>query len=687
MNFVFPQFLFALAAVSIPVIIHLFNFRRFKKVYFPDIRFLKEVKQQTRNRNRLKHLLILLARIFAVSFLVLAFAQPYIPANINNASSGTQAVSVYVDNSFSMENVSKEGMLLDEAKKMAREIALAHSQTDLFQLLTNDFEGKHQRLVNREEFLTMLDEIKISPAVKTLSEISSRQSDLLIKSDAKNKKAFIISDFQRSISDFEKIQADTIVKSILLPVTANRQNNLYIDSCWFESPVHQLNQAEIINVRIKNHSDNNLENVPVKLFLNNQQKTPSSFSIEPNGSKTVQLSFVLREPGIQQGRIEVTDFPVTYDDKFYFSYTIAKNILVACISPSPASVSKEEEQSAKPIQSLFGKDSLFVLNTQDENKIDYSSLAHQQVIVLADLKSISSGLAQELNRFVTNGGSLVVFPSSEADTGSYKSFLSSFGTNYYLRKDTSGTKVDWVNYESDIFKGVFEKRGENLDLPVVHTHYELSHSSRTSEEIILKMKNGASFFSKYSFMKGKIYLSAVPLNESQSNFAKHAIFVPLLYKIAMSSQLQSELFYTIGLDNSIPVMAHLTGENVFKIKGENNFEIIPESKMNDLQSTLFVHDQVKNAGNYNLLDGTETISGISFNYNRKESDLSWYSPDELISLCEKTGLRNFSLIEAGNGDVTKLLADISQGKKLWKWCVVLVLLSLAAETLLIRLWK
>jgi len=685
MNFVYPQFLFALFAVSIPVIIHLFNFRRFKKVYFSDIRFLKEVKQQTQNRNRIKHLLILIARILAVSFLVFAFAQPFIPTTNKNATAGLQAVSVYIDNSFSMENVSKNGMLLDEAKKMAREIALAHSQTDLFQLLTNDFEGKHQRLVTREEFLTMLDEVKISPVVKTISEITARQTDVLSKAESKNKKSFIISDFQKSISDFDKIKNDSSIKSILLPVPANQQNNLYIDSCWFDSPVHQLKQAEKLNVRIKNVSENNLENIPVKLFLNNQQKTPTSFSIEPNGSKDIKLSFVLKETGIQQGRIEITDYPVTYDDKFYFSFNVAKNISVTCISLHPEGA--KEDDSKKSIQSLFGKDSLFILNLQDENKIDYSSLATQQVIVLSELKSISSGLAQELNRFVQNGGSLIVFPSADADTSSYKIFLSSLGANFYLRQDTAGTKVDWVNFESEIFSDVFEKKGGNLDLPVVHSHYSLSYSNHTSEEVLLKMRNGHSFFSKYSYKKGKVYLSAVPLNAQWSNLAKHAIFVPLMYKIAMNSQPSSELFFTVGKDNSIPATTKLTGENIFKIKGENNFEIIPETKIVDIQPTIFVHDQIKNAGNYNLFAGAENISGISFNYDRKESDLSRYSPNDLISLYEKSNLKNFSLIDAGDKDITKVLADIGQGKKMWKWCILLVLIFLATETALLRLWK
>ena len=694
MNFVYPQFLFALSAVSIPIIIHLFNFRRFKKVYFSDIRFLKEVKQQTQNRNRLKHLLILIARILAVSFLVLAFAQPYIPFNKKNTAAGMQAVSIFVDNSFSMENVSKNGMLLNEAKKMAREIALAHSQTDQFQLLTNDFEGKHQRLITREEFLTMLDEIKASPAVRTVSEISARQFDVLGKADTKNKETFIISDFQKSISDFPKVKNDTSIKVTLLPVPSNQQSNLYIDSCWFESPAHQLNKAEKLNVRIKNLSENKLENIPLKLFVNNEQKTPSSFSIAPNESKIISLSFIIKDPGIQRCRIEIIDYPVTYDDKFYFSFIIEKNIPVACISSStPTQTGKKNEDPKRYIQSLFGKDSLFVLNMQDENKIDYASLPLQQVIVLSELKSISSGLAQELSRFVQNGGSLIVFPSTSVDTSTYKTFLSSMGANYFVKKDTASTKTDRVNFESEIFADVFEKKGENLDLPLVHAHYTQSHSNHTSEDVLLKMRNGDSFFSKYNFMKGKIYLSAVPLNPDWSNLTNHAIFVPLMYKIAVNSQPSSELFYTVGRNSSIDVKTKLTGENVFKIKGDGsaplttNFEIIPESRITDLQPSIFVHDQIKDAGNYELFAGNDLLSGISFNYDRKESDLSRYSSDELTALCEKSGLNNFSLLETANKDIATILADVGQGKKLWKWCIVLVLLFLAIETALLRLWK
>src|SRR6187431_847874 len=113
MSFVYPAFLFGLFAVAIPILVHLFNFRRFKKIYFTNVRFLREIKQDTRNRSRLKHLLILASRILAVIFLVLAFAQPYIPARGTKTTAGAKRVSVYVDNSFSMDAISSNGDLLE----------------------------------------------------------------------------------------------------------------------------------------------------------------------------------------------------------------------------------------------------------------------------------------------------------------------------------------------------------------------------------------------------------------------------------------------------------------------------------------------------------------------------------------------------------------------------------------------
>ena len=180
MFFINPYFLFAGLLIAIPIIIHLFNFRKYRKVYFSNVEFLREIKSQTQKSSVLRHLLVLLCRILAILCLVFAFAQPYIPlSNNKKVIQKNNLVSIYVDNSFSMDALSSNGRLIDEAKNKAADICSVYKSSDLFQLLTNDFEGKHQRLVNTDEFKDMLNEVKISSNSRNLSEIVSRQKDML----------------------------------------------------------------------------------------------------------------------------------------------------------------------------------------------------------------------------------------------------------------------------------------------------------------------------------------------------------------------------------------------------------------------------------------------------------------------------------------------------------------------------
>src|SRR5690606_25337935 len=165
MMFLYPSFLWALLAVLVPVIIHLFNFRRYKKVYFSNVKFLREIQLESKSRSRLKEILILAARCLALAALVFAFARPYFkdPAQTRDLHSAT-AVSLYIDNSFSMENVSRQGPLLDVARLRAREIIRAFGERARFHIITNNFEGKEQRFHTRDNALDFIEEIGVSSA-------------------------------------------------------------------------------------------------------------------------------------------------------------------------------------------------------------------------------------------------------------------------------------------------------------------------------------------------------------------------------------------------------------------------------------------------------------------------------------------------------------------------------------------
>lgn len=685
MSFTYPAFLLALSALAIPVIIHLFNFRKFKTVYFSNIRFLKEVKQETQAKSKLKHILVLISRLLFITFLVLAFAQPFIPVQNKKVIPGEKAISIFIDNSFSMDAVNKNGTLLDEAKKNALEIISAYKPSDRFQLFTNDFLGKHQRIVNKEEFTEMLDEIKISPATRRLSDITSRSFDVLAQSGSKSKTLFVLSDFQKSNTDFNRVKNDSSITIDLLPLKAAEKSNIYIDTCWFETPARQFNQVEKLHVRIKNVSDKDLENNSIKLFINNIQKTPGSFNAEKNAETEVVLSFASRDAGVQHCRIELNDYPVTFDDKFYFSFEVTKTIPVLCIN------STGPETESPYINKLLGADSLFLLKNVYENQLDYSTLSSNSLIILNELKSISSGLSQELKRFLDNGGSVLIFPGKDADLNSYKEFSVLTRSNYFEKLDTINTKVDRINLDDEIYRDVFEKRNfssGNLDLPKVSSHYSFSKNTRNNEEYLLKLQDGDVFLSRNSVGKGKLYQCSSGLNNDFSNFGKHAIFVPTLYKIAMYSVSSQPLFYTIGNFETIQTRKTITGESVYHIKNLNgNFDIIPEHKVNETGTEIMVHDQIVEAGNYNLFADKELAMGVSFNFNRRESDLNCYTEEQLKEAITQNNLANFNVLENKDQNLTHTLTVIDQGKKLWKICLILALLFLAAEVLLLRLMK
>lgn len=686
MSFIYPGFLFALFALAIPIIVHLFNFRKFKKIYFTNVRFLKEIKQDTQSRSRLKHLLVLLMRLLAVAFLVLAFAQPYIPSSNRKATAGIRRVSVFLDNSFSMDAVSKNGSLLDVARKKAREIALAYSPSDQFQLLTNDFEAQHQRLLSREEFLQEIDEVHPTASVHSLSEIVIRQTEALhpsAESGSVSAASYILSDFQHSISDFELLKSDTTLQINLVPLVSALRQNVFIDTCYFSVPFIQLNVPNELVVKLRNTGEETAENIPLKLLINGVQKALTSVSISGNSAAESKLSFTISEPGWQSAQISIADYPVTFDDNYYFSLNVLPNLQVLSLngnSPSPS------------LHALFASDPYFRFSDMPAVQVDYSMFRNQQLIILNEIDQFSSGLAQEIGRYVNQGGRIVVTPSPKAELGSYQSLLSAMGCSYFSGENLVAEKVDKIETGHSLFKDVFERGKsvpENMDLPVVSKSYVLTQSSRQREESLLKLQSGHTFLGFTRVGNGAVFTLAVPLEEDWSNFARHALFVPVFLKAALlgSSEIAAPLI--IGRDRDILVRdTVLSGETVFHLSNPLlKFEFIPEAKRIDNSTILSVYDQVKSDGNYILKADNRITALVAFNYNRKESDLTCYTPEELGAFAEgKTGMR-MSLLEQEGKDLTHTITQLNEGTRLWKYCILAVLFFLAAEILLIRLFK
>ncbi len=671
MQFIYPQLLWALAALSIPVIIHLFHFRKFKKVYFTNVRFLKEIKEEKSTRRQLRNLLVLLCRLLALSFLIFAFAQPIISKN-DTTKKGKNYISIFIDNSFSMMADIDDVPLLDNAKKKAEEIISAYGPGDDFQILSHELKSSQQRWINKENTTQAIEAVELNPEVNRLNNVLIKQKQIRLNEG--NHIVYFLSDFQKSITDFE-FDEDSLSEINLIPLQSIKENNISIDSAWFESAVPALNQNNKLLVRISNQGNTSQEDLRISLNHNGKKRPEGTMDIDANSSKVDTINLLVTQSGWQRVEIKIDDYPIQFDDQYFMSFNVKAKLKVLCINQNIPN---------KYIDAVFKGLNNFELSNIKLSSVQYDQLGDYDLIILSDLMDISTGLASEIRNYTEEGGNVLMFPAAEASVNSYNNFLSLLNANKITRWSEESREVHRINTSEFVFENVFKNIDNNLKLPKTNGNFLFSSFTSSSGEHLLKYRDGHDYIIKYKRSKGHFFISAAPLNNQYNNLVLNAeIFVPLLYKVAYASTQSEKNAYTIGRDNIVE-MNHqsVTDEMIYTITGQEEF--IPGQTNLANKTMLSFNNMIKLAGYYDIQLEDTPIKTIAMNYDRLESAMDFFSVEELRS---KFG-ESVNIIENSlKNDLGNIIKEKDKGITLWRWCLILALLFLAVETVLLRFWK
>ncbi|MDB5091245.1 MAG: hypothetical protein JWR09_5239, partial [Mucilaginibacter sp.] len=274
-------------------------------------------------------------------------------------------------------------------------------------------------------------------------------------------------------------------------------------------------------------------------------------------------------------------------------------------------------------------------------------------------------------------------PAEDTDLNSYKSLLQPMNAAYPEKLATEDTKVSGLNLQSQVFKNIFEGFPQNPDLPIVKEYYQLSTSTGNRAETIMTLPGNKTFWAGYISGKGKVYVSAAALNDDFTNLPRHALFVPLMFRIALLSGHDKPLFYTLGRDETIETMPVQTNEKQLLKLVKGNQSIIPDTKQQEGSTLIYIADQLHETGIYDLKKTDSTVAVIAFNDNRSESDLSYLNKAELAKLIPQAT----EIMESGRGSLKSNITETNFGLQLWKLCIILALIFLGAEILLIRFYK
>lgn len=672
MQYTYPQFLWALLALAIPIIIHLFRFRRYKKLMFPNVRFLKEIKEDTSANRKLKHLLVLASRLLALAALVFAFAKPFIPVG-DDVIAGKKAVSVFVDNSFSMKSLSQDVPLIDKAKTQAREIINAYAPDDAFQVLTNDLEGRHQRIVSREEALNYIDEIEVSPVVRPLQLIVERMKQTLNRSEASQKITYLISDFQNSIADFDEIQ-DTSYQYNLVPIRSVQQNNVTIDSAWLQSPVQMVGQTNTCLLQIKNYGESTAESVQITYTSNGQTKPVGTVTIPAQGTIIDTFKLPVLEAGWQTGEFSINDYPIQFDDKMFIAFKVEATQKVLIINDRQENIFLKSAYSGAPN---------FETSTAKLTNLTFSDFDKNNLIILNEPTEISSGLATELEKYLQNGGNIIFFPSARGNLNSYNALLGQLNMGNLQAFENAPNEVSRINENDYIFEDVFKKVSNRLLLPKVKGYFPMTPNQGAGIPL-LQYRDGKTFLHKERVGNGQFFLCTAPLDKAYSDFVNNAaIFVPFLFKSAILKGQKPKIARFIGSQDvvEIPHSPNNT-RNVYKLKSADD-EFIPQQTFSGSKVLMSAGNSLNLPGLYRVVDAVDSaVYQLAYNYDRRESNLSLMNDEALANLS------SFNVLTAANQqNIGQTIGERSQGKQLWRKFLIAALIFLIVEVLLLRFWR
>jgi hypothetical protein len=637
-------------------------------VYFTNVRFLKELKEETTSRSKIRNLLVLLMRIMAILFLVFAFAQPFISQDESDTPQ-TRAVGIFIDNSFSMNALSEDVALIDVAKQRAREIIDAYEETDRFLISTNDLVARYERMVDKNTAIEFVEEIEIGPSSKAFSQVSEYMKRQLEKEKNTKPVIYMISDFQKQQAD---LQADIEMDINLIPIKAVQERNLSIDSVWFESPVQLSGQIARLLIKCSNYDSNPVENARISYQYNGENKPIGSVNIGANSSVIDTISFLVKGTGWQEMVLEITDYPIEFDDLYYIAFEVPDKLPVLII---------QNNEINRFLKAAFSSNAYYEATFQSVDRVSYSDLPNQRLIILDGISKLSSGLVAELNGYLERGGNLIWFPPVQNKLEELNKSLQSLNLpvfNAYEQGQFEGFKL---NNQSFVYRDVFERIPDNLKLPNSKIRYR---TGAGRGEIIISFRDGSAMLTAYENQKGMVYINSVPLDRNTSNFASSAeIFIPLLFRVPLQRREALPWSYTIGIDEALEIsLPPLRGDVSFKMKGPQEF--IPSISRLGSKVVLNLHHQINEHGIYSLVSNEDQdIYVFAFNYDRRESDPKSYNASELTAMYPSYQVMDYSL----NLELASIISQQTKGRVLWRLALIIGLLFILAEILLLRFWK
>lgn len=642
MQFKHPELLYFLFVLVIPILVHLFQLRRFKKEYFTNVRFLKELSIQTRKSSKIKKWLLLATRLLLLTALIIAFAQPFFKAK--DSKNLSNEMFIVLDNSYSMQAKGNKGELL---KRAVQELLENTPENQTFSLITNNetYWNTDIKSIQKE-----VQNITYSPLP---FQLESAMAKIKSRKSANNKDVIIISD-AIGLKPKQLKSIDGNFNTYFITPEAEQKNNIAIDSVYMNQT---LNDFYEIGVNLKSYGEQD-NAIPIGLYNNNKLIAKTLVKFEK--SETA-INFTIPKKDFN-GYVSINDASLTYDNSYYFSITKPEKTNVI-------SIGKTEKSGF--LNRIYTTEEFNYSNSTIET-LDYNTIEKQDAIVLNELENLPQALVTNLKSFVEKGGNLVFIPSAESKIAETNRFIGTFGQIQLGTNQNANKLITKIAFQHPLFQSVFEKKIDNFQYPNTKQNFDL----KTTNPAILSYEDQSCFLTSIQNQVSNVYVFAAPINKMNSNFQNSPLIVPIFYNMAQSVQKTGVNALKIGENQPFLVDTNLSKDEILEVKNKDE-KFIPTQQILNNKVKFQFDDYPIFAGNFGIYKKDEVVRNISFNYNRSESNLE-QSKSQLLS--------DYKVVKSIDSVFNSLLSDRSNDE-IWKIFVILALLFLFLEVLIQKLVK
>ncbi|GIK59667.1 MAG: VWA domain-containing protein [Ignavibacteriota bacterium] len=688
MTFLNPAVLFGLLAASIPIIIHLLNLRKLKKIDFSTLQFLKELQKNKIRKIKIKQWLLLALRVLIILAIVTAFARPTIVGvSIGGTTSAAKTTAVFIlDDTFSMSVVDQNGSYFNQAKEAIKNILTQFEEGDEFGLvLVSHQPDEIEMTSNLNKFVQEVDATNISYASGKLNNSIIKAAELIGEAKNFNKEIYVLADFQKGrlanedeIIDLKE-QLGEQVRLYTFNYSGKEVFNFGIDDLKLNTQIFEKDKPVKFEATLKNYSERTKDNLVVSLFINGERLAQQSINLNSGESKIANLEASARNFGYNDAIIEIEEDDIIQDNKRYTSFFISEKIPVLILADD-VNDTKLIEAALKSVS----EKGYFDITIKKTEQISGVSLNNFQVIIL--LSDNFGNESVKLNQFLSSGKGIIIFPPSENGSSGFNSSLNSIGITSAgsFVKLEAGQSIHFseTDFNHPLFENIFmDEKKKQIESPEIFSYFKINPGGKGKS--IIKLQDESSFLSEYSIGDGKVLLFSSSPVFSWSDFPIKGIFAPLVTKSVMylSAYNKNEVNYFAGETINVNVAERTLPQiKIVRPDKSEDFINIDENQTSDFIS----YAATSLAGNYEFLSGEKLLASANVNTDPAESVTEYLTESDFDEYLEKINFNGKHIIIDKNENPTQMILQARFGSELWRYFVLIAILLALVEMTIAR---